>query len=169
MKKSLLNLIVVLLSPLAVLATEPPVTVFAFGGIGYPPVTPSGETRLQEILRSEDPEGGFENWFEHGNPQEKLYALTGLYYLDRERYLRLRTELDGQELEAEAMYGCSGVVDDIGVFVEQIESGWYSRGFERNLEEALEAIDEEVFRWSELLGSHDRGRNRLDLSSGWDA
>lgn len=109
------NKIVIENKSFAILANA---TKFGFGGKLGQSFRDTDEA-YQEIISSKKPKEIFIHLFEKGNTSGKLYALCGLYKLDRNVYNELYIKMDKKE-KVYTQFGC--VVDEM--LVETILSGF---------------------------------------------
>ena len=109
--------VLLLLCGVTTLAEEPPdaalkrlstVGIFAFGGVGYAGVTSKGEIDFKIVLSQPQPVAltAFEKLYATGNPQGKLYALSGIKKLNPSRFKELLASTEAPTDEVEVMRGC---------------------------------------------------------------
>lgn len=99
--------------------------IFAFGGIGFAGATSPGELKFAEIMTSDDPEAGFRQWFEGGGNVGKAYAMVACYYLDPDRYERMKERFAEEHLQVPALSGCILYNINHEQLTENIEDGQY--------------------------------------------
>ena len=74
-------------------ATADAVTFFAIGGVFFSGRTSISEMILRDILTSDERLALLEDWYAHGNPAQRAYAVVAFYYLAPERYQQAKEAL----------------------------------------------------------------------------
>ena len=106
---------------------------FRIGGVGFGAVTPPEEIALRNLMSHEDNSILLTELFNKAAITGKLYALLGLYYVDRQKFDQLASYLryDSQMIDTQG--GCiisRGYVKDV---VNSIKSGHYDIDMQRDI------------------------------------
>jgi len=102
--------------------------LFAFGGVGFAGITSEGEKDFHRVLTEPNPIGLFAWVAGHGKPAARIYALVGLYRLDRATYEALKASVKG--LSVPTMSGCIGGLITGEEALRNIERGIHGRPLE---------------------------------------
>jgi hypothetical protein len=108
------------------------VKIFAFGGIGYAGATSQGEKDFRIIvsqpraLALED----FEEIYNHGTPEAKIYALAGIRKLDAQRFKVLLESSQSSQEKVHTEEGCIVQERSWAKVTKTIDSGGYDAWLE---------------------------------------
>lgn len=100
--------------------------LFAFGGTGYAGSISEGEKQFFKIYNDHRAAEHFDEIFQRGTDEAKIYALCGLYELDRQRFKELTRNPRALPARVEMMNGCIGFHQSGEKIVEKIAAGGYS-------------------------------------------
>jgi|HubBroStandDraft_2_1064218.scaffolds.fasta_scaffold90501_2 hypothetical protein len=101
---------------------------FAFGGIGYAGVISQGEKDYKVIFSRPSAMADFERLLLVGNSQAKGYALVGIRALGPSRFKELSHSMRDSKEGLLTEKGCIVSHEPLGVVLNRIEAGEYSKG-----------------------------------------
>jgi hypothetical protein len=101
---------------------------FAFGGIGYAGVISQGEKDYKVIFSRPSAMADFERLLLVGNSQAKGYALVGIRALGPSRFKELSHSMRDSKEGLLTDKGCIVSHEPLGVVLNRIEAGEYSKG-----------------------------------------
>jgi hypothetical protein len=101
---------------------------FAFGGIGYAGVISQGEKDYKVIFSRASAMADFERLLLVGNSQAKGYALVGIRALGPSRFKELSHSMRDSKEGLLTEKGCIVSHEPLGVVLNRIEAGEYSKG-----------------------------------------
>jgi hypothetical protein len=107
--------------------------IFAFGGVGFAGVTPSGEKDFRIIIAQPSGEAlkQFEEVYANGNPEGRSYALVGIRRLAPDRFAALTQTLVSSSDKVATMSGCIMGSKPFPTVVQQIAKGQFDFWLDR--------------------------------------
>jgi len=103
------------------------VRYFAFGGVGFAPVTSEGEMAYRAIVGSTNGLELFSTALTNGNPHTKLYALCGLRQLAPERFEAAADSIARTNSQVITASGCLVGPEPASNVVHRISHGYYDK------------------------------------------
>jgi hypothetical protein len=101
------------------------VKCFAFGGVVYAGLTSEGEIAFRAMLTSTNALQLFTATLSKGTDEAKLYALCGIYDLDKKSFVISAKILKKANPKVTTMSGCIIMDEKASVVIERIANGTY--------------------------------------------
>jgi len=100
------------------------VKLFAFGGIGIAGTPSPGQTLFQQVLAGSEPLEHFRTVLKEGTPEARLYALCGLWVLDRAAFADAAASIKADKrTSVQTAAGCMISHQDVSSIARSIEEG----------------------------------------------
>lgn len=99
---------------------------FAFGPVGVAGLPSQGELDYKQVLARPSALKDFEKLFQSTAIEAKCYALTGLFKLNHDEFLKLAQPFRTGDAKASVMSGCIMRHEAVASILSEIESGIYA-------------------------------------------
>lgn len=113
---------------------------FRIGAVGVGGRTPPEETALHRLIAQPDATDCLRRLYHEGTRAGRLYALVGLYYIDREEYRRLASGAGAGWATVDTQAGCICRREAVRHIVGSIEAGEFDSLMQPSLQDHHKAM-----------------------------
>jgi hypothetical protein len=100
------------------------VKLFAFGGVGFVGTPSPGQKLFEQVMAGPEPLKQFSTILKEGTTEARLYALCGLWALDKAKFAEAAKSMKADKLaSAQTAAGCIISLQTVSSIVQEIEQG----------------------------------------------